>query len=151
MPSPQSILVKNWAWLFRPYLNSLTINTTWNLFSPDPASATYLKIHIISEKEETGERIQTIPRFAADTDRDPRYKRDLYMMRYLIMSDHNIQTYLIPHLCKENPDAKEIRLEVFNIQSPSLEVASLKKLYSVSEMKQLRVLKEAYGMCEANL
>lgn len=151
MPSPQSILVKNWAWVFRPYLNSLTINTTWNLFSPDPASATYIKVHIISDKEETGERIVTIPRNGPDRDIDPRYKRDLYMIRSLIMSDQAIQTYLVPYFCRENPDAQEIRLEVFNIQAPTLEQASLKKYYSVQEMKQLRVLKEAYGHCGAQL
>lgn len=147
MPSPQSILVKNWAWIFRPYLNALTINTTWNLFSPDPGTATFLKINVISDKEESGVRSFTWPRNADRSEPDSRHRRELYFVRYTIMNDMMIYKFLFPWLCRNNPDAQEIRLEVYTTIHPSLEQASTNRNLNIDEMKSLRLLRELNQSC----
>jgi len=147
MPSPQSILVKNWAWLFRPYLNSLTINTTWNLFSPDPGTASYLLVNLISDQEETGLRSFTWPRAADKFEHDFRYRREWYMTRYLLADENRVHRFLIPWLCRKNLDVQDVQLQLFSTFHPSLEVASTMREYIPEDHRVLRVVKETRAHC----
>lgn len=147
MPSPQSILVKNWAWFFRPYLNALTINTTWNLFSPDPATAGFMNVQMVSQEFETGVKEFTWPRMADQKDRDPRFARELYFMRYMVMNENHIKNIVIPEICKQDKSIQEVSLRFYTTVIPSLEVASTDRWNRASSMKRLVEFKLWQDMC----
>lgn len=102
MPSPGSVLVQNYGWLFRGYLNQLSMNTTWNLFSPEPASSMYGKIQLIDSSFETGEKEIHIPSSKGDRNLDPRDRRSYYQFRYLLLDPSRLEKFLIPFYCKQN-------------------------------------------------
>lgn len=101
MPSPGSILVQYYGWIFRGYLNQLSINTTWNLFSPEPASTMYGKVQLISPEFETGEIEIFIPSTKGSRNLDPRDRRDYYQFRYLLLDPSRLEKFLIPFYCQQ--------------------------------------------------
>src|SRR5687768_4476938 len=82
MPSIQSIEVKVAGWFFKPYLNQLGLNTTWNLFSPDPATAMFMQVSLLQEDQSIDNIEFTMPSFGAYITWDPRTRRELYQNRF---------------------------------------------------------------------
>ncbi len=117
MPSPGSILVQNYGWVFRGYLNQLTINTTWNLFSPEPASSMYGKIQLIDSSFETGEKEINIPSSKGDRNLDPRDRRSYYQFRYLLLDPTRLESFLIPFYCKQK--VQEVWVSVITEKWPA--------------------------------
>ena len=98
MPSVQSIIVKEKGWIFRPYLNQIGLNTTWNLFSPDPATAMFMKVKLIPKDEAQPELDLLLPTFADEINWDPTKRRALYMMRYVLLDEDKAHTVCRTHL-----------------------------------------------------
>lgn len=147
MPSVQSIIVREKGWIFRPWLNQIGFNTTWNLFSPDPATAMFLKVKLVP-RDESAEAIDiTIPEFADSINWDPTKRRELYMMRYAILDDQKVYQFFIPWLCRNYPGTKEVYIEGVGTRIPGIDQARREQLYKISELRYRQTAKEYRGEC----
>lgn len=147
MPSVQSILVKQRGWIFRPYLNQLGLNTTWNLFSPDPATALFMKVKLVQKDEGAAAVDLMLPTFGDGINWDPTKRRDLYMMRYLLLDEDKVHRFLIPWYCRNHPGTKEVYVEGVGTRIPGIDQAQLEKLYKISELRSRQTVKEYRGFC----
>jgi hypothetical protein len=148
MPSVQSIIVKERGWFFRPYLNQLGLNTTWNLFSPDPATAMFMKVKLV-QRDESQEAIDLmLPTFGDEINWNPAKRRSLYLMRYAIMDDDKAYNYLIPWYCRNYPGTKEVYVEAVGTRIPGIVQAQNEKLYKISELRSRQTVKEYKGQCD---
>lgn len=120
MPSPQSILVHKYGWLFKDYLNQLAINTTWNLFSPEPASALYARIQLIHPDFDTGEKEIFYPPKKDKRNLNPADRRSYYQFRYLLMQPTRLEEFLKKSLCHSKDKPVEVWLQVYVSQAPTL-------------------------------
>ncbi|MGE3759713.1 MAG: hypothetical protein AB7H97_18245, partial [Pseudobdellovibrionaceae bacterium] len=57
MPNGTSIVGRKYQHLFLNYANSISLNTTWNFFSPDPAHTIYLE-YVVFFENDLGEEIK---------------------------------------------------------------------------------------------
>ncbi len=147
MPSIQSIVVKEKGWIFRPYLNQIGLNTTWNLFSPDPATAMFMKIKLVFRDEAREAVDLTIPDFADAINWNPTKRRALYMMRYAILDEQKVYQFLVPWLCRNHPGTKEIYIEGIGTRIPGIDQARNEQLYKISELRSRQTVKEYRGDC----
>lgn len=148
MPSVQSIVVKEKGWLFRPYLNQIGLNTTWNLFSPDPATAMFIRVKLV-QKDTNQEAIDLmLPSFGDAINWDPTKRRALYMMRYSILDEDKIHHFFIPWYCRNYPGTQEVYIEGVGTRIPSIAQARMEKLYKVSELRTLQTVKTYQGVCD---
>ena len=147
MPSVQSIIVKEKGWIFRPYLNQIGLNTTWNLFSPDPATAMFMKVKLIPKDEAQPELDLLLPTFADEINWDPTKRRALYMMRYVLLDEDKAHTYLIPWYCRNYPGTKEVYVEGVGTRIPGIAQARMEQLYTISELRTRQTVKEYRGEC----
>ena len=125
MPSPQSLLVDLHGHFFRSYLNQLGMNTTWNLFSPDPAQALYGKVQLIHPKYETGEKVILFPKTAHGKMLNPLDQRGLYFFRYMMLDPKRIEELLVPWFCRSDEKPVEVWIQVHRLWVPSLKEISL--------------------------
>lgn len=147
MPSVQSIIARERGWIWRPYLNQLGLNTTWNLFSPDPATAMFMRVKLVPE-DETKEQIDlTIPEFADQINWNPIKRRALYLMRFSLLDEEKVYRFLIPWYCRNYPGTREIYIEGVGTRIPGIAQAQLEQLYSISELRQRQTVKEYRGQC----
>jgi hypothetical protein len=151
MPSIQSIIVKEKGWIFRTYLNQIGFNTTWNLFSPDPATALFMKVKLVQRPLENGEEVEAIdlmlPTFGDEINWDPTKRRGLYMMRYALLDSDKTYRFLIPWYCRNYPQTQEIYIEGVGTRIPGIEQARIEKLYKISELRTRQTIKEYRGQC----
>ncbi len=120
MPSPQSILVDLYGRLFGPYLSQLGMNTTWNLFSPDPAQALYGQVQLIHPKYETGEKVILFPKSAHGKMLNPLDQRGLYFFRYMMLDPKRMEEFLVPWFCKSDEKPREVWIQVHRLWVPPL-------------------------------
>ena len=147
MPSVQSIIVKEKGWIFRPYLNQLGLNTTWNLFSPDPATAMFMKVKLV-QRDESKEAIDLLlPTFGDEINWNPTLRRELYMMRYVLLDEDKAHNFLIPWYCRNYPGTKEVYVEGVGTRIPGIAQARMEQLYKISELRQRQTVKEYQGAC----
>jgi hypothetical protein len=148
MPSIQSIIVKEKGWIFRPYLNQVGMNTTWNLFSPDPASAMFMKVKLVQKSENNDAIDLVMPSFGDSINWNPAKRRDLYLMRFLLLDEAKVYRFLIPWYCKNYPQTKEIYIEGVGTRIPGIDQARLEKVYKISDLRSRQTVKEFRGQCD---
>lgn len=147
MPSVQSIIVRERGWIFRPWLNQIGFNTTWNLFSPDPATAMFLRVKLVPRDEALEATDITIPDFADAINWDPTKRRALYMMRYAILDEQKVYHFFIPWLCRNHPGTKEIYIEGVGTRIPGIDQARRESLYKISELRYRQTVNQYRGEC----
>ncbi|OFZ31964.1 MAG: hypothetical protein A2622_12055 [Bdellovibrionales bacterium RIFCSPHIGHO2_01_FULL_40_29] len=111
---------------FNPIANSIGLNTTWNFFSPDPAQTMYLRYFVIFEDEYGNTTADTVEGFypkSKDLGGDFRLdkKRDSYAMRFLAVDPYRIEVFFTPWLCRKNPGATKVQVELIVNRIPSLD------------------------------
>ncbi len=136
MPSPQSLLVDLHGKFFSPYLSQLGMNTTWNLFSPDPAQALYGQVQLIHPKYETGEKTLLFPSTAHGKMLNPLAQRGLYFFRYMMLDPRRVEDLLVPWFCQSEEQPIEVWIQVHRLWVPSLKdiVLHNEDFHSVSNM-----------------
>lgn len=133
---------------FTPVANTIGLNTTWNFFSPDPAHTMYLKYDIFFEDAYGNSLKDVIEGYyppSKDLGGDFRLdlKRDSYVMRFVIVDPARIPTFFIPWLCKKNPGASKVQVEIILNRIPSLDQVmavvhpNLKKYENLSEAEEI--------------
>ena len=98
-----------------PYANQIGMNTTWNFFSPDPASVMYLKYRVYFN-DEKGIAIKDpieeyYPESGRTSEPDIRKRRHSFMARYMILDPKRVQVILAPWICKKYPGATDLFIE----------------------------------------
>jgi len=120
-----SFLGRSFQQVLLPYGNLISLNTTWNFFSPDPANTLYLKYMVEfydDDGVETQEAIEAyIPAEKEKISMDSSDRRFLYAIRFLLLDERRLETVLGPWLCRYYSGATAINIEQFWRQVPSLD------------------------------
>ena len=142
------------------YANSISLNTPWNFFSPDPAHTMYLRAVIRFEDSE-GNWLQEPKEFYLPSDRtkiivDSGERRFLYAMRYLVISPVQIEAVLIPYLCRQNPGASSVYVEHILQPIPNLDKAQFFTKYPEEDFESSSLwsrnqTQQAEGRCDREL
>lgn len=139
-----------------PYGNSIGINTPWNFFSPDPAHTMYIRA-VIRYQDTDGTLIKDSAEFYLPKDKekiviDSGERRFLYAMRFLMISPLQIETILIPYLCKVYPGATSVYVEHLLEKIPPLDAAHFMTSYKRGEDNEdggaTGKINQAEGRCE---
>ncbi len=145
-----SFLGRSLGKYYTPIANLIGLNTTWNFFSPDPAHTMYLN-YVIHFEDEYGNPtkepfFEEYPPESEMSDFSVHVRRKSYVMRFFASSQDRLQTYFIPWVCKQNPGATKIQIEVVVNKIPSLDVAStLKGTHYEDLIKQEEINKNVYS------
>ncbi len=126
MGNGHSFLGRYLSGLYIPIANSIGLNTTWNFFSPDPANTMYFRYDVIFEDDYGNVTSQTIEDFfpkSKDQGGDFRLdeRRFSYAMRWLAVDPERIRMFFVPMLCRDNPGAKKIQVQLMVKPIPPLE------------------------------
>ena len=129
-----------------PYGNLISINTTWNFFSPDPTSTLYLKYMVEFYDLDGNETHDSIEAYISTGKEkialESSERRFLYAIRFLLLDEKRLETVLGPWLCRKYPGSTAINIEQFWRQVPSLDEvttgSSSVELKAESTIKKLR-------------
>lgn len=115
MPNAGSFLGRKFgAWL-GPYANVVGLNASWNFFSPDPAHTMYIKYYVEflnADGEEVKEPITGyFPQEKNQGVMDITRRRELYVMRFMMIGANRLQALFAPWLCRQYPGATSVHIE----------------------------------------
>jgi len=137
-----------------PYANTVGLNASWNFFSPDPAHTMYLRYtvrYLDSEGNETREPVDGFfPEEKNQGISDPRKKRNLYAMRFMVIDPKRLKVFFGPWLCKQYPGATSVEMEHVVETVPYLDKVVTLKDETVQELSQeLQFVREFYSCAGA--
>lgn len=135
MPNPSSLLSREFAGYFTPYTNLFGLNTTWQFYSPEPASYLYYSYEVqVPEGEPLAGRW---PLAKADVPSmlQENYNRFMYNSRYVTSTPERVEKFFVPFLCKKVPGAVSVSISGSVEQLPDLEKARLDS-EAINSMKQ---------------
>ncbi|QDK37787.1 hypothetical protein [Bdellovibrio sp. NC01] len=98
-----------------PYANTVGLNASWNFFSPDPAHTMYIHYMINfadSEGNPTKDPIEGY--FPPEKNRPVTStfrKRELYVMRFMVIDPKRLKVFMGPWLCRQYPGASSVDME----------------------------------------
>lgn len=126
MGNGNSFLGRYLSPFYIPVANLVGLNTSWNFFSPDPASAMYFRYLVIFEDDfgmPTAETIEEYFPAGKDDGTDFRLdrRRFSYAMRWLAIVPERIEMFFTPMICKQYPMAKRVQVELIVKPVPDLE------------------------------
>lgn len=140
MPNAGSFFGRKYGHIFAPYANSVGLNASWNFFSPDPAHTMYIKYFVEftgADGEPTQESIlgyfpEEKNQMVLDTNR----RRELYVMRFMMIGQNRLQGLFAPWLCKKHPGATNIHIEQVIETVAPLDEVLLAKEETVKELSK---------------
>jgi len=113
---------------FIPIANSISLNTTWNFFSPDPANTMYLKYRIYFQDEYGNMKQDMIEKDYPEDIRENSFRMDrrrlTYQMRFMIADPRRVEYFFAPWLCRQYPGATSVQTEIELYRIPALDVVS---------------------------
>jgi len=119
-----------------PYGNAISMNTPWNLFSPDPANTMYFaSIVHYDEAHTSSDMEQFFPPEKSQIVTDSSERRLLYAMRYLVLDPRRIEVILGPWLCRLHPGALEVSIRYIMEKIPSYDLVLISPDKSVQQLK----------------
>ncbi len=131
MGNGSSFLGRYLSTMYLPVANSIGLNTTWNFFSPDPAHTMYLKYRILFQDDYGNEKKETIEKYFPDDATENNFwlqhRRLTYIMRFLVADSTRLEKFLVPWVCKNNPEATHIQTEIVLYRIPALDVVTTLK------------------------
>lgn len=122
------------------YASAVGLNASWNFFSPDPAHTMYIhyRIHFLDKEgnqlkdsldgyfpQEKNQAINSIFR-----------KRELYVMRFMLIEPKRLKILMGPWLCRQYPGASSIDLEHVIETVPFLDQVVAHKDAGLSSLSQ---------------
>jgi hypothetical protein len=140
MPNAGSFLGRKFGTWLSPYANVVGLNASWNFFSPDPAHTMYIKYYVEFLNSE-GENLQepVIGYFPAEKNQgvmDINRRRELYVMRFMLIGPNRLQALFAPWLCRKYKGASSVHIEeVIETVAPLDEVLTVKD-QSVSDLSR---------------
>jgi hypothetical protein len=119
MPNRNSWLTQKIQDYLLPYGNTLSIFAVWQMFAPDPAPAAYLEYDIYKDGEVIG--TDSFPKDKKFYGSQESLMRHINASRFVLTSTEKISEIFIPWVCKENPQATDIRVRSIVYVTPSAE------------------------------
>lgn len=115
MPNVGSFLGRKYGIYLAPYANQVGLNASWNFFSPDPAQTLYIK-YFVEFLNADGEMIKdpVVGYFPQEKNQgvmDITRRRELYVMRFMLIGPNRLQALFGPWLCRQNPEATSVHIE----------------------------------------
>jgi hypothetical protein len=149
MPNAGSFVGRVFQSYITPYSNTFGFSSSWNFFSPDPAHTMYMRYMIYFTDENGDAQKEPIEGFfPAEKNQgtfDPRRRRDMYMMHFMLLDPRRIESIFVPYLCKHNPGATNIRVDfVIETIAPLDQVMTMKQESMADLSKQLEYIKQEY-------
>lgn len=132
LPNPSSIWSRKLSRFLTPYANQLSINTSWDFFSPTPAPTMYFEYQIDRGGDIHGLDSTTyyFPEFGSKGSYNPNANRLLYAMRFFILDPARVDRYFLPWLCRQHPQAEMIYLQHIIEPVENMERAGLDDTYT---------------------
>ena len=138
--------------LYLPVANSIGLNTTWNFFSPDPAHTMYLRYRVLFQDEYGNAKKESIEKYFPEDIQENNFwlhhRRLSYVMRFMASDQNRIQHFLVPWICKQNPEATHIQTEMLIYRIPSLDVVATLKSENYEDMIAQEEVNQAMYNCE---
>lgn len=123
-----------------PYANTVGLNASWNFFSPDPAHVMYIRYHINytdAEGNPTKEAFEGyFPPEKNQAVRSLFKKRELYVMRFMVIDPKRLKIFMGPWLCRQYPGASSVDMEHVIETVPPLDQVVAFKDEGVKDMSQ---------------
>ncbi len=140
MPNAGSFLGRKYGHYIAPYANIVGLNASWNFFSPDPAQTIYLK-YFIEFLNSDGDSVQDpivgyFPQEKNKAVMDVNRRRELYVMRFMIIGPNRLQNLFGPWLCRQYPNATSVHIEQMAETVASLDEVLSKHNSTVKELSR---------------
>lgn len=150
MPNAHSYMGRVFSSYLTPYANGFGFSSGWNFFSPNPAQTLYIRYLIYFTDENGDSEKESIEGFfPAEKNQgtfDPRLRRELYSMHFLLRDPHRLESLFVPYLCRTHPGATVVRIEFVNQTIPPLDQVVTLKQESVTDLsKQIEFIKQEYS------
>jgi hypothetical protein len=146
-----SFMGRHLSRIYLPVANSIGLNTTWNFFSPDPAHTMYLKYRVLFLDEYNNDKKEPIesyfPENALENNFWLHHRRLGYVMRFLSADQSRIEKFLIPWVCKKNPEATHVQTELLLYRIPALDVVTTLKTENYEELLTQEQLNQMTYAC----
>ncbi|WP_415061440.1 hypothetical protein [Bdellovibrio sp.] len=131
-----------------PYANSIGLNASWNFFSPDPAHTMYIRYLIRYQDPEGNEVKEPIEGFfPAEKNKgvlSGERKRELYVMRFMVIDPKRLRLLFGPWLCRQYPGATSVEMEHVVETVPTLDQVVTLKDEAVQDLsRELQVTRES--------
>ena len=146
-----SFLGRYLGFIYTPVANSIGLNTTWNFFSPDPAHTMYLHYRVLFQDEYGNEKQETIEKYFPEDALDNNFwlphRRLSYVMRFFAADSNRIEKFLVPWLCKKNPESTHIQTEMLLYRIPPLDVVNTLKSENYEDLVQQEEINKTTYAC----
>ncbi len=144
MPNPTSLLSREFAGFFLPYTNLLGFNTTWQFYSPEPASYLFYSYEVqVPDGETVSGRWppakSDVPHMFQEN-----YNRIMYNSRYVTSSAERVEKFFVPFLCRKAPGALTVSISTTLEELPPLEKARLDSDAVDSMKNRMREIERDY-------
>lgn len=115
MPNAGSFLGRRYVKYVAPYANVVGLNSSWNFFSPDPVQTFYIK-YFVEFFDSEGDTIKDpivgfFPQEGNQGVMDINRRRELYVMRFMVIAPNRLQALFAPWLCRQYPEATAVHIE----------------------------------------
>lgn len=136
-----------------PYANTVGLNASWNFFSPDPAHTMYIRYMVnYFDKEGNSLKEPIEGYFPPEKNRSVSSifrKRELYVMRFMVIEPKRLKVLMGPWLCRQFPGATSVDMEHIIETVPVLDQAVTFKNEGVKDLSQeLDYAHESYSCVE---
>lgn len=129
-PNTQSLLSRKLDRYLLPYANMFGMNTPWQFFSPIPGPKSYIEYEVSQTRmgdsgmtEVDSKKSYWPPLEPGKHDWD-NFRRRLYSSRFLAMDERRLKEVFVPWICRLNPDAMMVSLDVVIAPVANIEKAS---------------------------
>lgn len=123
-----------------PYANTVGLNASWNFFSPDPAHVMYIRYLInYTDAEGTPTKEAVEGYFPPEKNQAVQSifrKRELYVMRFMVIDPKRLKVFMGPWLCRQYPGATSVDMEHVIETVPPLDQVVAFKNEGVKDLSQ---------------
>lgn len=148
MPNLGAYFGRSSSRFITPYANTVGLNASWNFFSPDPAHTMYIRYRINyldSEGFPVKDSIEGF--FPAEKNHGVSSltrKRELYVMRFMVIDPRRLKSFMGPWLCHQYPQATSVEMEHVVETVPSLDQVVAFKSEGVAALsKEIQFTRES--------
>lgn len=140
MPNIGNYLGRVSSRFITPYANTVGLNASWNFFSPDPAHTMYIK-YLINYTDKDGNPTKDAVEGFFPPEKNVGIpsifrKRELYVMRFMVIDAKRLKVFMGPWLCRQYPGATSVDMEHVIETVPALDQVVTLKDEGVRDLSQ---------------
>lgn len=136
MPNANSFLGRQLSEWFYPYGNAVGLNVGWSFFSPDPANVLYLRYVVYFQNADKEAYEGFFPREKNRPASTVQGKRDLAVLRFMLLDHKRLGVLMGPWLCRQHKGAESVYMEYMMETVPPIDLAQTSIGKDVQELSQ---------------